>query len=143
MQRTARQGGVLIFSRRTEAKTKIRIKKEVFEKIIATLGSQIPEQGGYAISNIEGDKVTINDFIYDFSANTSAAAYSPDTAIMSPKICKAIASDKYVTGIVHSHPDGCPYYSDADEEYAKRIIDAYYIPFFDVGVGQRKKRRLS
>lgn len=128
-----------MFNRRAKAKTKIRIKKEVFEKIIATLGSQIPEQGGYTIADIEGDKATINDFIYDFSANTSAAAYSPDTAIMSPKIGKAIASDKYCQGIVHSHPDGCPYYSDADEEYAKRIIDAYYIPFFDVGVGQRRK----
>ena len=75
-----------MFNRRAKAKTKIRIKKEVFEKMVATLGSQIPEKGGYTIGDIEGDKVTINDFIYDYSANTSSAAYSPDIAIMSPKI---------------------------------------------------------
>ena len=105
-----------MFNRRAKAKTKIRIKKEVFEKMVATLGSQIPEKGGYTIGDIEGDKVTINDFIYDYSANTSSAAYSPDIAIMSPKISKAISGDKYPVGILHTHPDGCPYYSDADEE---------------------------
>lgn len=57
---------------------------------------------------------------------------------MSPKIGKAIASDKFITAVVHTHPDGCPSYSSADEEYAKDIIDAYDLPFFDVGVGQRR-----
>ena len=117
-------------------KAVIRIKLEVYEKIAATLGSQEPEQGGYLISEVNGQNVKAVNFIYDFSANTSAAAYSPDTAVMSPKIDKAIASDKYVTAVVHIHPDGCPTYSEADEEYAKDIIDAYDLPFFDVGVGQ-------
>lgn len=117
-------------------KAVIRIKLEVYEKIAATLGSQEPEQGGYLISEVNGQNVKAVNFIYDFSANTSAAAYSPDTAVMSPKIGKAIASDKYVTAVVHIHPDGCPTYSKADEEYAKDIIDAYDLPFFDVGVGQ-------
>lgn len=118
-------------------KAAIKIKLEVYEKIVATLGSQEPEQGGYLISKVNGNNVTVVDYIYDFSADTSAAAYSPDTAIMSPKIGKAIASDKSVTGVVHTHPDGYPMYSGADFEYALDIIDAYDLPYFDVGVGQR------
>lgn len=87
-------------------KAAIRIELEVYEKIVATLGSQEPEQGGYLISKVNDKNVVAVDFIYDFSADTSAATYSPDTAIMSPKISKAMASGKLVTGVVHTHPDG-------------------------------------
>lgn len=116
----------------------IRIKREVYEKIIATIGAHEPEQGGYLISEVTGNNVIVKDYIYDFSADTSAAAYSPDTAVMSPKIGNAIANGKSVTGVIHSHPDGYPVYSSADEEYAQDIIDAYNLEFFDVGVGQRR-----
>lgn len=111
-------------------KTVIRLKREAYEKIVATLGSQEPEQGGYLICEVNGQNVKVVDFIYDFSANTSAAAYSPDTSVMSQKIGKAIASDKYITGCAHSHPDGCPVCSRADIEYAKDIIEPYGLSFF-------------
>lgn len=55
---------------------------------------------------------------------------------MNPKINRAMAGDKCITGVIHSHPDGCPVYSEDDEEYAKDIIDAYDLSFFDVGVAQ-------
>ena len=49
---------------------------------------------------------------------------------MSPKIGKAIASDKLVTGVVHTHPDGYPMYSGADFEYALEIIDAFKVTLY-------------
>lgn len=63
-----------------KSKAVIKLKRKAYEKIVATLGSQESEQGGYLISDVKGQSVKVVDFIYDFSANTSAAAYSPDTA---------------------------------------------------------------
>ena len=47
-------------------KAVIRLKREAYEKIVATLGSQKPEQGGYLISEVNGQNVKVIDFIYDF-----------------------------------------------------------------------------
>lgn len=54
----------------------IRITREVYEEIVATIGSHEPEQGGYLISKVNGKNVTVEDYIYDFSADTSGGIFA-------------------------------------------------------------------
>ena len=53
---------------------------------------------------------------------------------MTPKINAAIASGKTLYGMFHSHPKGYIKPSSADTEYEMRIITAYELDSFIVGV---------
>ena len=114
------------------------LTREVAEKLDAIIGTQTPEKGGFLFGNND----TIDEFIYDYSADTSAGSYSPDTEVMTPKINVAIAEGKTLRGMFHSHPKGYIKPSTADVEYAKRIMAAYELDDFIIGVGQIGKSGL-
>jgi len=112
------------------------LTREVAEKLDAIIGTQEPEKGGFLF----GDNDTINEFIYDYSADTSAGSYSPDTEVMTPKINVAIAEGKTLRGMFHSHPKGYIKPSTADVEYAKRIMAAYELDDFIIKTSTMLKK---
>ena len=114
------------------------VTREVAEKLDAIIGTQAPEKGGFLFEN----NGVVDEFIYDYSADTSAGSYTPDTEVMTLKINAAIASGKTLCGMFHSHPKGYIKPSSADIEYAMRIIAAYGLDSFIVGVGQISKSGL-
>jgi proteasome lid subunit RPN8/RPN11 len=101
----------------------MRLTREVYNQIAATIGSLPAERGG-ALGYDEGDDV-IRYFKFDEDSRNSGATYSPDHV----KLNEMFRSDWNPRGIrlagfVHSHPSGCMRPSRGDLDYSRRILAA-------------------
>jgi proteasome lid subunit RPN8/RPN11 len=101
----------------------LRLTREVYNQIAATIGSLPAERGG-ALGYEEGDDV-IRYFKFDEDSRNSGATYSPDHV----KLNEMFRSDWNPRGIrlagfVHSHPSGCMRPSRGDLDYSRRILAA-------------------
>ena len=101
----------------------VRMTKSTYDSIGATLGSIKPEQGG--ILGADNEEGIINYFVHDKTARVGAASYTPNTLFLNDVI-NGEWFDNNVTfiGFIHSHPGNFYYLSDADVEYAVRIMKA-------------------
>ena len=101
----------------------VRITANVLQQIRATIGGQPPESGGVLGGNRDEQHVTL--FLFDESAATSPARYSPNTEVVNATLDRWDAEGGHkLIGFVHSHPDGCAEPSHGDLRYAHRILTA-------------------
>ncbi len=99
----------------------LRVSKEVLDRILRTLGSMPPEQGGA----LGADRQTgiITQFCFDQSSRRTAGTYSPDSAKVTKIIEQWKSQGIRFCGMIHSHPiSGGP--SEGDRSYAERILRA-------------------
>lgn len=101
----------------------VALSAEVLQQIVATIGHRPPESGGLLGGNRA--KQQIVRYLFDHSASTTGAAYSPNTEVINSTLEKwdAECGDKII-GFIHSHPVGYAHPSGGDEEYAERILRA-------------------
>lgn len=92
---------------------KLKITTEVFQEIVKTIGSGIPEKGGILL----GKDGIITDFVFDENAHTSSSTYSLNVEFLNPIIQDKKQEGKQLMGIMHSHPYGCSELSAPDKQY--------------------------
>lgn len=98
----------------------MQIKREVYERIIASLSSSNHETGGIlAIKN-----EVICDFFFDEGKNSSPYYYEPNTQILDDIIEKWENEGLTFGGIIHSHLKGNGLLSANDLKYVKLVREA-------------------
>lgn len=102
----------------TEPKSYI-MSKEVHDRIVATIGANPPEQGGFLGSK---DGKCISHYFYDSTANTTNITYSPDIEAANYSFQRWNADGVELIFNIHSHPYGCTKPSAGDIEYAQHIM---------------------
>lgn len=121
----------------------IRISEDVLQEIVRTIGSRPPETGGLLGGNRELQQVT--HFMFDESASTSGATYSPNTDIINSTLEKWDEDGGHrIIGFVHSHPGMYDKPSPGDVHYAQHILTA--IPamqrlFLPIAVFRRNRKK--
>lgn len=107
----------------------MKITDDVFEKIKKTIGMMKPEQGG--ILGISNGFDLIDCFVHDKDAEVKYDEYNPNIIFLND----VINNDWNLNGIefcgfIHSHPYPSNMLSDADIEYAMKIMkefDLFYL----------------
>ena len=111
--------------RRTDADPTrpITILAPVLDEIVATIAAQPPESGG--LLGGSRDEQRISRYLFDNSAGTSGATYSPNTDVINATLdlWDDNGGDKII-GFIHSHPGGYDQPSPGDQVYAARILQA-------------------
>ena len=102
------------------------ITKQVEDQINETIGRHQPETGGI-LGSIDGGN-TIDNYYFDYSADTSSATYSPDIDVINKVVSMWNSKGVELVGFIHSHPKGNTAPSYADAEYVKEIMQALNIP---------------
>lgn len=92
---------------------KLKITTDVYQNIVKTIGSSIPEKGGILL----GKDGVITDFVFDENAETTGSTYSLNIAYLNPIIQEKKQEGKQLLGIIHSHPNGCSQLSAPDKHY--------------------------
>lgn len=102
-------------------KTCVKMTQAAFDAILASIGSQRPEQGGALGMNADN---VITHFYFDKEASVSGGSYSPANHQITEVIRAWEADEIHFCGIIHSHPGTCGIPSGDDIEYADRILTA-------------------
>lgn len=98
----------------------MQIKREVYERIIASLSLSNHETGGILAIKDE----VICDFFFDEGKNSSPYYYEPNTEILDDIIEKWENEGLSFAGIIHSHLKGNGLLSPNDLKYAKLVREA-------------------
>ena len=96
-----------------------RMKKEVYEKILETIGIAQIESGGI-IGKKNG---VICKFYFDDSETRYTDKYVPDFIKLNKIIEKWYDDEIFFAGIVHSHPNSCAVPSKEDEVYVSKLME--------------------
>jgi proteasome lid subunit RPN8/RPN11 len=101
----------------------VTILASVLDEIVATIAAHPPESGGLLGGDRDGQRIT--RYLFDNSAGTSGATYSPNTEIINSTLdlWDEDGGDKII-GFIHSHPGGYDQPSPGDQVYAARILQA-------------------
>lgn len=101
----------------------LRMTREVYTKIRATIGKHTAETGGMLGGDRE--KGIITHYEYDETARRSGATYSPDHHRLTELLRQSWnPAGVKLMGFVHSHPPGCRAPSGGDHVYAESILRA-------------------
>ena len=102
----------------------IHMSQQVYDEILEILGTQKPELGG--MLGWKDDQDYIDTFVFDKNAKVGFSEYNPDTAfLMNVMDTDWERNGVYLAGFAHSHPRDCGRLSDADIEYAQRIMKEF------------------
>lgn len=85
-------------------KTCVKMTQAAFDAILASVGSQRPEQGGALGMNADN---VITHFYFDKEASVSGGSYSPANHQITEVIRAWEADEIHFCGIIHSHPGTC------------------------------------
>lgn len=101
----------------------VTILASVLDEIVATIAARPPESGGLLGGNRDAQRIT--RYLFDDSAGTSRATYSPNTEVINATLdlWDEDGGDKII-GFIHSHPGGYGQPSPGDQIYAARILRA-------------------
>lgn len=99
----------------------IFIKNNVILEIEKTIISNLPECGGILGKNESGE---ISEYYYDMSAESNHIQYVPDVSRLNDVIQKWSEDNIQFCGFVHSHLFRYQYFSEADYDYAEKILKA-------------------
>ncbi len=101
----------------------VTILASVLDEIVATIAARPPESGGLLGGNRNEQR--ISRYLFDNSAGTSGATYSPNTGVVNATLdmWDEDGGDKII-GFIHSHPGGYGQPSPGDQVYAARILQA-------------------
>lgn len=99
----------------------VNMTRAAFDAILASVGSQKPEQGGALGMNADH---VITRFYYDKEASVSGATYSPAAHQITEVIREWEANGIRFCGMLHSHPGKYGVPSRGDIEYADSILTA-------------------
>ena len=91
----------------------LRMTRDVYDRILESVGSLRAETGGMLLA--EPGTYTVTDFVFDSGAQCSGASYQPDVAFLNSALQ---GRDRCFAGIVHSHPAGCRELSAQDRRAA-------------------------
>lgn len=106
----------------------MKMTREVFNKIKASIGKLKPEQGG--ILGIRNDDDIIDCFVHDKSARFGYAEYNPNVKFLNDVINNDWNENGIdFCGFVHSHPSQSNKLSEADIEYAGRIMKEFDLAY--------------
>lgn len=106
----------------------MRITEDVFCQIKKTLGTMKPEQGG--ILGISNDSDLIDTFVHDKTAKVGHSEYNPNVFFLNDIINNQWSKNNIdFCGFVHSHPSQSNMLSDADIEYAIRIMKEFDLAY--------------
>ena len=100
----------------------LRVSKEVLERIMRTLGSMPPEQGGAL--GADPKTGTVTNFYFDQSSRRTSGTYSPDSSAVTKIIRQWKAQGIRFCGMIHSHPGQFGSPSEGDRVYAEKILRA-------------------
>ncbi len=89
------------------------ISKNVYEKIVKTIGSLPAESGGMLLG--DADTYEILDFVFDHKADNTGVSYQPNTKFLNSVLEE---HPHEFIGIVHSHPAGFRHLSMQDQRAA-------------------------
>jgi len=98
----------------------MKIKRDVYEKILSSYITTVPEQGG-----ILGEKDgCIVAYYHDSKAPICPyhAEYTPNVVNLNAKIREWATSGISFAGMIHSHPEGEHILSDLDMVYINKIF---------------------
>ena len=102
----------------------IHISRSVYNEILNTLGTRKPELGG--MLGWKEDQDYIDTFVFDKYAKVGFSEYSPNTEyLMDVMEHEWRENSIYLGGFIHSHPQDFCKLSNADVEYAQRIMEAF------------------
>ncbi len=106
----------------------VTILSSVLNEILATIATLPPESGGLLGGDRDGQRIT--RYLFDGSAGTSGATYTPNTDVINTILDQwdDDGGDKII-GFIHSHPGGYAQPSPGDQVYAANILKA--IPAMD------------
>jgi len=104
----------------SNSKSRVEMSSAAFRKILDTIGTIQPEQGGVLGMDKSG---VITHFFHDQSARKTVTTYSPNTQVVQQVINSWEEEDIRFCGFIHSHPS-YPYPSSGDCDYAERILTA-------------------
>lgn len=101
----------------------IFITESVLNKIRKTIGRNAPELGGMLGSSY--DQTIIDYYVFDARANVNEVEYSPNTKFLNGVLNNDWGNKGVnLSGFIHSHPKYFCQLSDADIDYAVKIIEA-------------------
>lgn len=101
----------------------VTISSSVLDEIVASIAALPPESGGLLGGDREQQRIT--RYLFDRSAGTSGATYSPNTDVINDTLDKWDDEDgDKIIGFIHSHPSGYARPSPGDQAYAARILEA-------------------
>jgi proteasome lid subunit RPN8/RPN11 len=99
---------------------KMRISRQAFREIMATVGTRRPEAGGLLVGPIGADG--ISRFHFDKNGSTSSATYSPSHVELTQECEKSAKKGHELKGFCHSHPGGIPSPSAGDLAYVREFF---------------------
>lgn len=99
----------------------VELSSAALNKILATVGTLSPEQGGALGMDSSG---VITQFFHDQSAAKTGISYTPNQKAVQNIINSWENEDIRFCGFIHSHPGKEGYPSTGDMEYAGRILAA-------------------
>lgn len=105
--------------RKTDIDEVVTISQRVYDEIMKTIGSILPETGG--ILGMKGN--IISNFYYDENVSGKDNAYVPDFVRINDVLHIWHQSDIEFAGIIHSHPSDMRQLSYADVRYAVQIMN--------------------
>lgn len=97
----------------------MRIKKRIYEEIVAAFTNAPIESGG--ILGRKND--TVCKFFFDGSG--SPTEYHIRTEVLNPVIAEWAKSGILFSGVIHSHPNGVGVLSETDKAYAEKILTSF------------------
>jgi hypothetical protein len=102
---------------------RLRMTRDVYEAIEATVGRLAAETGGALGWQL--DERVVQFFTFDEASRNTAVTYSPDVATLNEMLRENWnPRDIRLAGFVHSHPSGYLRPSPGDMYYAERILAA-------------------
>ena len=106
-----------------DPKRPVTILSSVLDEIVESIAALPPESGGLLGGN--RDTQCISRYLFDGSAGTSGATYSPNTDVINKTLddWDDNGGDKII-GFIHTHPGGYAQPSPGDQAYAARILEA-------------------
>jgi molybdopterin/thiamine biosynthesis adenylyltransferase/proteasome lid subunit RPN8/RPN11 len=107
---------------------KMLFTQEVYDAIRETIGKLKPEQGGFL--GISNEQDIVDTYVHDTNAKVAYSEYNPNVAFIN----NVINGDWYENnidfcGFIHSHPNSSNRLSDADIEYAIRIMEEFDLAY--------------
>lgn len=108
-------------SNHSNYKNRVDMSKEAFVRILSSIGSLRPEQGGALGMNESG---VITSFFHDQTASKSSCTYSPNNKLVTQVINTWEEEGISFCGMIHSHPGTYGSPSNGDMIYAERILKA-------------------
>lgn len=104
------------------------LTRDVFNRIKVSIGKMPPEQGG--ILGIRNESDVIDYFVHDKSARVGYAEYSPNVNFLNDIINNDWNKNGIdFCGFIHSHPNYSEELSNADIEYAVRIMKEFDLAY--------------